>query len=80
MLPFPEDDVGKAQVIEGIPVSKHGDLELTGSDEISFGEGRLRQYCNRWGWRKDRPAMLLDLRRVVAEILAGVDNDESGLV
>lgn len=37
-------------------------------------ENCLRQFVNCWGWKKDRPAMLEDLRDLLADV-NGIEQD-----
>lgn len=48
------------------PQDVAGNLPVTAADTPEAA--MAKQFCNRWGWKKDLPAMLLDLQDLLEAI------------
>jgi hypothetical protein len=56
-----------------VGVDQYGNL--LGPDDTEL-DGRAKAFCNRWGWKLDRPAMLADLRKLLAYAQTGAEEED----
>lgn len=63
-LPFPADDLQSPTAL----YDHYGNLRVDAT--LPPREAMLRQFVNAWGWKKDRGAMLADLKTLLDELAA----------